>query len=421
MRGHVRKRCACDKAGVSKCRHAWWLVAYLGEQPCRKCPTCRKRLWTRDQARPLSECPTCGAELVDRIEPRQLWKGGFKTRTDAEQGLRRLLHQVDEGTFIAPTKQTFAEYLTETWLPTIQVRASTRVAYKTHVRKYLLPALGHVQLRGLTPAPLNALYRDLEAAGLSANTVRRVHATARKALNDAVRWNLITLNPAQRADPPTARRKDMKTWTPAQLRTFLDAVRDDRLTALWHFIGATGVRRGEAAGLQWVNLDLETGRASIQRELIAVEGELLIERPKSGRGRQIALDQFVVVALKAHKARQAQERLALGPAYGDGDFVFARQDGSPIHPSWISKTFTELALRFGIPHIRLHDLRHSYATMALAAGVHPKVVQERLGHSSIQVTLDTYSHVAPSLDEDAAERVADLIWRRPGDAPLASH
>lgn len=199
----------------------------------------------------------------------------------------------------------------------------------------------------------------------------------------------------------------MKTWTADQLRAFLDRVRDDRLYAAWRFSATTGVRRGELLGLPWADLDLDTARASIAETLIGAR-ERSTPKTDSGR-RSIALDPETVLALRAHADQQADEMAALGPAYQENGLVFCREDGSPIWPRSFSRMFARHVDAAALPVIPLKNLRHTHATLALQAGVHPKVVQERLGHAKISITMDIYSHAIPAMQADAAATVAALI------------
>jgi integrase len=271
---------------------------------------------------------------------------------------------------------------------------------------------------------LTRLYADLlehgrrDRDGLSRRSVRYLHAIVRGALSDARRWGLVTHNVAEQADPPRQdRNRDaMRTWSAEQVRAFLDHVGDDRLCTLWLLLVSTGMRRGEACGLHWDDLDLEAARVAVRRNLTAVRGrgparEASWSEPKTSRSRRsVALDANTVEQLRAHRRRQLEERLAAGPAYVDRGLVFCREDGSELDPDWVSKRFERLADAAGLPRIRLHDLRHTHATLALQAGVHVKVVSERLGHATVGMTLDTYSHVIPAMQEDAAQRVAALVF-----------
>jgi integrase len=197
---------------------------------------------------------------------------------------------------------------------------------------------------------------------------------------------------------------------PEELRAFLDQVRSDRLFAAWLLIVTTGMRRGELAGLRWIDVDLDAGRVSPRRPRVVVNYQVVVSEPKTAKGRRsLALDPATVAALRRHRTQQAQERLAAGSFWQDSGLVFAWPDGSPIHPQRFSSWFEQHARVAGLPRIRLHDVRHSYATAALAAGIPAKVVSERLGHANIAITMDTYSHVLPGLDAVAAGTVAQLI------------
>lgn len=202
----------------------------------------------------------------------------------------------------------------------------------------------------------------------------------------------------------------MQTWRPEELRRFLDHVRDDRLFAAWLLIATTGLRRGELLGLRWQDVDLDAGRIAVRQTLVSVGGKLKTSTPKTQKSRRgLSLDPATTAALRSHRSRQAEERLAWGGGYHDQDLVFAREDGTPVRPDSFSRSFQTVAGKLSLPVIRVHDLRHTYASIALGAGTHPKVVADRLGHSTIGTTLDTYSHVVQSLEEQAAAQVAAVF------------
>lgn len=382
MRGHVRKR-----------GKTWSVVVDVGRDP-------------------------------DTGRRRQKWHSGYQRRKDAETALSELLTRLDGGSYVEPSKLLVRDYLVDRWLPGMrtQVRPSTLASYEQHVRSYIVPALGGVLLQRLSADQLNALYADLLASGgrretgLSVRTVRYVHQTIRRALGDAENSGLVPRNVATKARPPkqTRNRDAMRTWTGPQLRAFLESRADDRLYALWLVLGATGLRRGEALGLGWEGVDLDAGRLAVRRALISIGYETSFSEPKTAKSRRsVALDPGTVEALRAHRKAQLAERLALGPAWQDNGLVFCREDGAAIHPDRVSKLFDQHIAAAGVPRIRLHDLRHTHATLALQAGIHPKVVSERLGHSTVSMTLDTYSHAIPSMEEDAAVKVAALVFGSP--------
>lgn len=252
------------------------------------------------------------------------------------------------------------------------------------------------------------------SSGLSARAVRYIHTIVKRALADAVRWDLIPRNPADAAAPPSAssaRSPEMKTWDAATLARFLDAERDTRYGPAWLFLATTGVRRGEALGLRWSDLDLTAGRVRIVQTTTAIAHRIHIQpRTKTTRPRGFELDRRTIAALRGWRTRQDAERKNLGEGYTDLDLVFCLPDGRPYHPERFSREFARRLARHEAPRIRLHDLRHTWATLALEAGVPLKVVSERLGHATTAITADIYSHVLPAFDRQAAETVAASIF-----------
>jgi integrase len=351
---------------------------------------------------------------------RQRSKGGYRTKKACQAALNDALAALRAGAFVETSKRTLASYLVDEWLPAMQpprVRPSTWLSYQRSLERHVIPALGETKLQRLTPAVLTALYRSLLTTGrlnghggLSAKSVKNIHGALHVALGDAVRWGYVARNAADATDPPKVATPEMQVWSPAQLRTFLAHARDDRLYAAWMLFATTGMRRGEVAGLRWVDVDLAAGRVSPRKPRVQVNYQVHISEPKTAKGkRSLALDPATVAALKEHRVRQASERLAVGPGWQDSGLVFTWGDGRPLHPERFSRWFDRLARDAGLPKIRLHDVRHSYATAALAAGIPAKIVSERLGHANIAITMDTYSHVLPGLDEFAASTVARLI------------
>jgi integrase len=351
---------------------------------------------------------------------RQRTKGGFRTKRECQAALNEAISALRSGTLVQPSRRTVASFLVEEWLPAVRMaglRDSTWASYRMNVEKHLVPGLGAIELQRLSSAQLNAFYRELltkgrrnRAGGLAPKTVRYIHSILHRALRDAVRWGYVVRNVADAADPPKAKTPEMRVWTPAQLRAFLEHVRGDRLYAAWLLAATTGMRRGEILGLRWSDLDVDAGRVAVRRPRILVDYQVQVSEPKTARGRRsLALDPVTVAALRAHRARQAEEKLAVGGRYRDSELVFTGPDGTAVHPERLSDWFRQHVRAAGLPRIRLHDVRHSYATAALAAGVPAKVVSERLGHATIAITLDVYSHVIPGMDAQAANAVASLI------------
>ena len=353
-------------------------------------------------------------------ERRQTSKGGFPTRKAAEAHLATVVGQVNTGTYVPPAKMTLAAYF-ERWLDVQRTRLkpSTHESYAAVLRGRVVPELGSTPLERVTTADVDALYAKLlregradGKGGLSARSVRYTHTVMRRAFRDAVRKRLIAVDPTDAADPPSAsaaKAPTMRTWSGEQVGAFLAALLDDRLFAAWRVAASTGMRRGEVLGLRWRDVDLDAAYASVTQTLIEGKGAPRLSTPKGGRGRSVALDAETVAALREHRRAQLAERMLIGPGWADNDLVFCREDGSPIWPRTFSRAFARHAKAAGLPTIRLHDLRHSWATLALGAGVHPKLVQERLGHATISITLDVYSHALPAMHEDAAAKVAALF------------
>lgn len=350
----------------------------------------------------------------------QKWHSGFRNKRDADKAVTEILSRLDQGTYVVPTRQTLAEFLDE-WLAATKptIRPSTYATYESLVRTQVNPHIGSVPLQTLNAGRLNAFYAELLASGrrdgkggLAPRSVRYVHAILRKALQDAVRWNLLQRNVADAADPPRAEGGKATTWSAREVRAFLEHVKGDRLYAAYVLACTTGMRRGEVVGLRWQDVDLDSGRVSVSQTLVVVGGyNVQVSEPKTARGRRsVALDRTTVAAIRSHKAAQLVERSVMGEAYADADLVFCREDGASLHPDLFSDAFWRHAKAAQLPRIRFHDLRHTHATLALAAGIHPKVVSERLGHASITITLDTYSHAIPAMQETAASLVASLVF-----------
>jgi integrase len=345
---------------------------------------------------------------------------GFKTRKEAEHAFAELRDEVRRGVYTEPSKLSLSRYLEDEWLPSIRasVRPTTLRNYQGLYDAYVKPSFGRTQLVNVTPARLNSYYAELLASGrhvgtggLSPKTVRNLHSMLHKALGDAVRWGHLARNPVSLAEPPKPDTPQMKVWSPEQLRAFVEFTRRDRLAAAWLLLVTTGMRRGEVLGLGWDNVDLVNARVAVVRSLSVVDyHDVRFIQPKTAKGRRsVALDPTTVAALQAHRKRQFEERLQWGEVWNDTGLVFTRENGTAIHPERLTSWFEQLARDANLPKIRLHDLRHSYATAALTAGVPAKVVSERLGHASVMITLDTYSHILPSMQEDAASTVAKLI------------
>lgn len=347
---------------------------------------------------------------------RQKWHSGYRTLAEARAAQTEIRNRKSTGTYVAPSKTTLTEFVENDWLPAVKrsVRPSTYTSYESNLRCHVLGEIGHHRLQHITPGMLNRLYTSLEESerGLSARTIRYVHTILRRVLSDAVRQERLVRNPTDGAQAPSAsaaKPPRMQTWSADELRKFLAQVREDRLYAAWRFAALTGARRGEVLGLRWQDVDLEADppRVSISETLIG-DREASTPKTESGR-RSIDLDSVTATALRTHRKRQAEERLALGPAYDSNDFVFCREDGTPIWPRTFSRAFASHVKAAGLPSIPLKNLRHTHATILLANGVSPKVIQERLGHADIVITLRVYAAAIPAMHSEATQKAAALI------------
>lgn len=335
-----------------------------------------------------------------------------RTRAEAAAKLTAALKAVQDGMPIPGERQTVAEFLEE-WLEGSarpSVRPGSYASYASLIRVHLIPELGHVPLAKLTPQQIQALMNRKLASGLSPRRVAMIRGTLRTALNQALRWGLVARNVATLVSPPRAAHFEVRPLDPAQARAFLDAVRGDRLEALYTVALAIGLRQGEALGLRWEEVDLEAGVVRVRHSLQRIDGGLRLVEPKSARSRRtIVLPDVARDALRVHRLRQTEQRLAIGAEWDESGFVFTTALGRPLNDSNVTHMFQRHLERAGLPRQRFHDLRHACASLLLAQGVSPRTVMDILGHSQITLTLNTYSHVTPALRTDAATKMDDLL------------
>lgn len=374
MKGHIRKRG----------RNSWAVAIYVGRN--------------------------------DQGKPRYKWHTVTGGRRKAEDECARLLNQMTSGEYIEPSRTTLAEYL-ERWLSDyaeVNVAAKTFERYAEIIRVHLIPALGHHRLTKLQPLHIQAYYslalqsgRKDGKGGLSAQTVIHHHRVLKDALHQAVRWRLLVRNPSDAVEPPRRQEREMQVLDDNQLGTLLKGAAGKSIYIPILLAVTTGMRRGEILGLRWSDIDLNAGTLAVCQSLEHTRlGGLKFKQPKTRRSRRVvALPDFAVDALRKHRAAQGRTRLQAGSDYKDNDLVCARWDGSPRNPGALTRAFAKLIADLGLPKVRFHDLRHSHATQLLREGIHPKVVSERLGHSTVGITLDTYSHVTPTMQEEAAKRI----------------
>jgi integrase len=345
---------------------------------------------------------------------RQVRRRGFPTRKVAEAEMQAAMELAKVGKLVAPKRVTVGEYLTETWLPVIatRVRPTTLDGYRRTVDRHLNGphGVGTIELQALDEPMIELFIAGLTDRGLAAKTVKNVHAVLSKALGDAHRMKLVNRNAAHGTVLPARATPTVPTWTAAELRRFLEHVAGDRWAPMWRLIATTGIRRGEALGLRWRDVDLERGTVTITNQRTVAGGSIVEGPPKTASGRRtISLDSGTLAALKAWRRLQAGERLAMGAGWPETDHVFVWPDGSPLWPKTVTMWFRGHAEALGLANIGVHGLRHSAATWMIASGVSPKVVTQRLGHAHVSITLQLYAQVLPAHDREAATAFATAV------------
>jgi integrase len=338
------------------------------------------------------------------------------TKAEAEAKLAELLHQYNRGELIEPTKMTTGEWL-QRWIDVYvknskKKRLRTIETYESVVRRHLIPAFDKIPLQQLSAGHIQHYYNTSE---LASSTLEQHHAILHQALKVAtINERLLNVNPAEMVvEKPVAERNfDMQVWDEEEVRLFLTVARDagTEVEAFYTLAIETGMRKGELCGLMWDDVDINARRISVRRTLLKAGPEPVLGVPKTGRGRAITISPQTASLLRKHQLRQKELKLSLGGAYKDRDFVFAKENGDPIQiNNFGQRSFANLIESAGVKKIRFHDLRHTCATLLLAKGVNPKIVQERLGHSDISMTLNRYSHVTPTMQDQAARLLGDAL------------
>ncbi|MDQ3694795.1 MAG: site-specific integrase [Chloroflexota bacterium] len=340
------------------------------------------------------------------------------TKKACQAKVRDALAKIEAGETPKDDKLTVAVFL-DRWLGTVEgtVRPSTYRRYRDLLTKHAYPQIGNTRLVKLTALDLQALYADRVAAGLSPTTVRQIHAVLHRALRQAHQWGLADRNVASLATAPRRAKPMLTTWSATEAATVLAHAAGTDLDALWHVALLCGLRRGELLGLRWEDVDLIRGSIAIRHTMSrGKDASWHLGEPKTGKGRAIAVSTALVATLVAHRDRQAFQRQRLNDAWIETGFVFTNRTGGPLHVNRLAQAFRQLIAETGVPKLRLHDLRHSCATLLLGAGVPVHVVARRLGHAKPSMTLDVYAHSIAGDDAGAAERLAVLL----GDGGAAS-
>lgn len=356
---------------------------------------------------------------------RQRRKRGYATQAEAAHALIEARRAVRLGTYVEPSELRLGEYL-HRWLAARAangLKPKTVASYRQVIDDYIAPHVGEIAIQNLSALALDNLYSTLLATGtkqggpLSKRTVRYTHTVINAALGDATKKGMLVRNVAELADPPTARASkppEPETWTPAELALFLEHTAEHRRGVLFHVAAMTGLRRGELCGLRWSDVDLDAAELRVRQTITTPDGIPTFGPPKSARSRRtVSLDAGTVGRLSDQADHQAKARVVVGDDWAETDLVFTNDDGNHIHPDNVSHEFSDAvsSLAGMVKPLSIHGLRHTHATHLLAAGVNAKVVANRLGHHSVAFTLDTYTHVMPGQDADAAEAAACLLRR----------
>lgn len=348
---------------------------------------------------------------------RRKWHTFKGTKRQAETECARLIAEMDGGSYIEPSKTTVRDFF-ETWLKHEKANVSpkTHARYEELLLKNIAPVIGSITLNKLTAAKIDGCWTKLLESGrrdgkggLAPRTVGHCRRVMLTAMEQALKWDLVKKNPVAVTRPPKTERTAMAAYGASETGQMLDALRPTRMFVPALLASMCGLRRGEILALRWRHVDLKNAVLSIVTSAEQVGTEVRYKETKSGKARTVALSSTVLDELRRHKAAQAEEQLKIGVRPDKDSFVVAQADGSPLKPVSLTHEWTRQIGKTTLPQIRFHDLRHSHATQLLAAGVHPKIASERLGHSTVGITLDLYSHVMPGMQANAAEQVDAAI------------
>ena len=336
-----------------------------------------------------------------------------RTRAEASAKLAKAMADRDGGLIFDAGSLTVGDYL-DRWLSNSvkdTVRERTYERYEEILRLHVKPALGRLKLKALTPAHVQDFYRDRLDNGFSPATVQKIHVILHKALSQAVSWSLVPRNAGEAVRAPRPAPKEMRPLSPDEARRLLETAGGDRLEALYVLAIHTGMRQGELLGLKWENVDLAANAIRVRHTLLRTKGRVILGEPKTKKSRRtVHLTGAASRALEEHLERQLKVMERLGDLYRDQGLVFTTEVGTPINPSNLRKrSFAPLLQKAGLPRLRFHDLRHTCATLLLSKNIHPKYVQELLGHAIVSITLDTYSHVLPGMGNQVADAMEDVL------------
>ncbi|MBN8199177.1 tyrosine-type recombinase/integrase [Cytobacillus pseudoceanisediminis] len=342
---------------------------------------------------------------------KQKKKRGFKSKKEAEKALTAILNEVNEGVYIEPSKQAYKDYL-NAWLKGKEhdLSVQTSTAYKSYLKIHIFPYLGHISLATLTPLHIQGFVGELRKKGLSDTTTKRIYNVVNASLNSAVKMELIKKNPASFIEKPKVIAKETGIWNLKDVSSFLKSIEFSQYQIAFLLAVTTGMRQGEVLGLRWRDVDFENECLYI-RQTLTHDGKGFKEGAKSKAGnRSIGLDTNTVSALKQQRKKNIIIKLKYGSVYNDNDLVVCTNTGKPINPRNLLRSFNSIITKENLPKIRFHDLRHTHASLLLLQGENIKLISERLGHSSVKVTLDTYSHILPNTQKEASNRFAQQLF-----------
>ncbi|MCY6485341.1 site-specific integrase [Clostridium aestuarii] len=348
---------------------------------------------------------------------KQKWYSGYKTKKEAEKALNDTLNKIEKGEYFISENISLKNYLRK-WLEDyVELTLSTKTikSYKEMIDWYIIPNIGNIPLNKLKPLNIQNFYKKcINEFNLSGTTTLYCHRILHKALKQAVLWQMLNSNPADAVEKPKKSKKQLQVLNTNHVEKLLNRLKETTLYMPVLLALTTGLRRGEICGLKWSDIDLENKTLYVKEQLQSNNGILeLVPTKTAGSKRKIILLDFTLPILKQHRKHQLQNKLLLGNEYTDNNFVICQTNGNPYNPDYITGNFarhiSKLSKELNIPKIRFHDLRHTHATLLLKQGINPKVVSERLGHSQVSLTLDTYSHVLPDMQKEAAEKLNDLL------------
>lgn len=342
----------------------------------------------------------------------------FPTKKEAKAALTSWLSEIDKGTAVDRSKETVAEMM-RYWFDTYarpNVRPKTLQIYEETITRHLIPGLGSIQVQKLSPADVQAFYARKQAEGTGAWALLGCHQRLSQALTQAMRLGLIQRNVCDLVTPPRLRHWEMTTWDAAQARRFLSVARQSSYGPIWIVALTTGMRRGELLGLRWKDADIEGGVLHVRQSIGLLHGQITISQPKSDTSRRaVPVEPQVIAALREHRAKQNERRLALGAVWEDHDLIFAAANGKPVNPDNLRRDYDHLVALAGVPRIRIHDVRHTHVTLGFAAGANIKAMSRRIGHAQTSLTMDIYAHVLPEQHREVSTKIGAVLFGEHAD------